>query len=131
MDFEVAHLKGLHFSGRAVRFVPLGPDERDEVLVQAAKAVGMDGTIMDLKRQEWKLGVLHMVKQVSAETVEDPNAADVKWKTYTPQTLEDVYTKIFTSKDHSMLMALFKMYHEVSDQEVNAIVGKVQTVSEA
>jgi len=114
-----------------VRFQPLGPDDRDDILVQAAKAIGMDGTMMDLKRMEWKLGVLAMVKQVSVDPCVEPNAAGVKWKTYTAQSLDAVYAELFTSKDHSALMAMFKLYHEVSDQEINSIVGKVQTVSEA
>lgn len=131
MDFVLLHLKGLHCSGRAVKFQPLDPDERDAILLLAAKEVGADGTMIDLKRMEWKYGVHKMIKQVSVEPVDgDPNDPSVKWKKHTPETMDQEYSKLFTAKDHALLTAAFRVYHEVSDQEVNAIVGKALTVSE-
>jgi len=128
-DYELIHLKGHKCSGRAVRFVPLDPDERDNVLLLAAKDVGSDGTYPELKRTEWKLGVHQMIKFVSTEPVTDPNASDIKWRKVTPAVLEESYKELFTAKDHALLMATFRMYHEVSDEEINAIVGKVVTVA--
>ncbi len=132
-DYEMIHLKGLYFSGRAVKFTPLDPEERDEVLLQAGKAMDAESTMIEMKRQEWKLGVLAMVKMVSDPIAPggDPLSADVKWTKLTAAALDERYKELFTAKDHAALTAVFRAFHEVSEQEINAIVGKVLTVSGA
>lgn len=130
MDYTLLHLKGNRCSRRAVRVIELLPDEKDDLMLQAAKAVGQDASIIELKKREWKMGVLSMIKQVSTEPVTgDPNGPDVKWKSYDYQTIETDYSKLFTSKDHALLVAAFRSFHEVTDDEVAAIVGKALPVS--
>lgn len=129
-DFELVHLSGFRCSGRAVRFVPLDPAEHEAVQLLATKDIEPSASMLDLKRIEWRLGVHQMIKQVSTEPVTDPNGADVKWRKVTPQVLDETYKDLFTAKDHQLLVALYRQYHDVSDEEIKAISGKVQTVSE-
>lgn len=129
-DYILLHLVGKRASGRAVRVQELGPDEKDDLMIQAAKSLGKDASILELKRREWKMGVLSMIKQVSTVPVKDANGADVKWKSYSYDELEEAYKTLFTSKDHSLLVAAFRHFHEVTEEEVDAIVGKALPVSE-
>lgn len=130
-DFEVVHLKGFACSGRAVRFVPLDPTEHESVQLLATKEIDeKTGTMIDLKRIEWRMGVHQMIKQVSAGPVADPNAADIKWIKVNPAMLDAQYKDFFKTKDHQLLIALYRQYHDVSDDEIKAISGKVLTVSE-
>jgi hypothetical protein len=130
-DFELVHLKGFRCSGRAVRFVPLDPTELETVQLLATKEIDATSSVIDLKRHEWKLGVHQMIKQVSltADPTMDPNGHDLKWKKVTPAVLDSEYKELFTAKDHQLLVALYRQYHDVTDEEIRAISGKVQTVS--
>ena len=129
-DFTLLHLKGSRCSKRAVRIQELLPDEKDDLMLQAAKLVGPSATILELKRREWKMGAIAMIKQVSLEPVAgDPNAASVKWKSYDYATLESDYDKLFTAKDHALLVAAYRSFHEVTEEEVDDIVGKALPVS--
>src|SRR6185312_8434929 len=120
MDYQLIHLKGKRCSGRAVRFVELDPDLKDELMLQAAKAVGKDSTVIELKRKEWKLGVLTIIKEVSVDPVKgDPNGGDVKWKKYTFDEIESAYSTLFTAKDHALLTATFRDFHEVTEEEID------------
>src|SRR5579859_5199862 len=110
-DYIQVHLKGMACSGRGVRMAQLTPTERDKILLLSAKEVGQEGTMIELKRAEWKNGVHQMIKQVTLTPVEDPNSPDVKWKQYTPQALDEAYEELFTAKDHNLLMAIFRTYN--------------------
>lgn len=130
-DFELVHLNSLRCSGRAVRFVPLDPAELEEVQMLASKEIDERSSFIDLKRAEWKYGVAQMIKEVSvqADPSMDPNGADIKWRKVTPAILDSEYKSLFTAKDHQLLVVLYRQYHDVSDEEIKAIAGKVQTVS--
>lgn len=130
-DFELAHLNARMCSGRAIRFMPLNPNEYEGVQILASKEIDAKSSIIDLKRLEWKYGVQQMIKEVSttADVVMDPNGPDVKWRKVTPQILEEEYSKLFNAKDHNVLVALYRQYHDVSEEELKLISGNVRTVS--
>lgn len=127
-DFEMVHLTGFKCSKRAVRFEMLDPDMRENIAALAAKEAGPDTSMIEYKRNEWKLGVHQMIRQVS-EPCDDPLDSKVRWKKYTAETLDEAYKELFTSKDHQILVSLFRQYHDVSDEEIKSIQGKVLTVS--
>jgi hypothetical protein len=129
-EFELVHLNATKCSGRAVRFVPLTPSEHEAVQMLATKEIDPTQSMIDLRRLEWKYGVHQMIKQVSVESVADPNGADVKWKKVTPAILDETFNSLFTAKDHQLLTALYRQYHDVTEEELKMISGKVQTVSE-
>lgn len=129
-DFEVVHLNAVKCSRRAVRFVPLDPAEHETVQLLATKDIDPTQSMLDLRRLEWKYGLHQMIKQVTVEPVTDPYAADVKWKKVTPAILDETFKELFTAKDNQVLTALYRQYHDVTEEELKMISGKVQTVSE-
>ena len=122
------HLKGKGFSGRAVRVRVLDPDEVSENLLAAAKLVGPQASIIELKKVEWRNGIKRMIQEISDPCV-DPMSPDMKWKKNTAGMLDDMGA-IFTSKDVLALEAIYRDYHEVIPDEVEAIAGKAVPVSE-
>lgn len=124
---EQYHLKGRHMSNRAVRVKMLDPTETEENLQAAAKIVGPDGLVLDLKKTEWRMGVKRFIVSFS-EPCEDPMAADVKWTKASPAVLDDMGS-VFTAKDLGVLEAIFRDYHEVNPAELEAIAGKALPVS--
>ena len=59
----------------------------------------------------------------------DPLAADLKWKTPKPGDFDE-FGKYFTPKDVAVMEAIFREFHEVTDEELKAITGKALPVSE-
>lgn len=121
------HLKGKGFSGRAVRVRTVDPIEVEDNLKGAAKLVGMDATVLELKKTEWRMGSKLMLVEVS-EPCEDPMAEGVKWRKVTPDILED-FGAYFTPKDAQVLEALYRDANELLPSELDAIVGKALPVS--
>jgi len=120
-------------SGRGVRVVELFPSEKDDVERKSAHEIGKDGTFSDLRLAMLRRGVYQMVKQVTASNgtkkAEDLLSPDTKWKVVDLSDLEDNYDKYFTSKDDAVLGRIYHKLHEISADEIDAIVGKAQTVS--
>lgn len=120
-------------SGRGIRFAELTPLERDKVLADAAKLVGKEATMLELRGLEHRLGVKAMLKaytEQSGLTDDDLIKPETKWKKVTIQELDDKYDSIFSAKDHAVLAALYVRYHDVTSEEVDKIVGKALPVSE-
>lgn len=124
------HLAGKYMSTRAVRVRGLEPIEAEQVLSDAAKIVGEEGTILELKKTQWRNGIKFMVVAIS-DPCEDPRKLDPKqWKKTTPQMLENL-GDFFTPKDIGVLEAVYRDFHEVNPEELKAITGKALPVSEA
>lgn len=120
-------------SGKGVRFKVLGPTEHEKLSIDAAKNVGSEATMLELKKLEWSMGVRRMITEVtvgtgyrSQDALLDP---EVKWKKVTTQDLDANYEEWFTAKDHAVLCEQFRTHHEVSMDELKAISGKVLEVS--
>ena len=125
---EEYHLKGKRMSGRAVHVEAMGPSDVENNLTAAAKLVGKEAPILELKKTEWRNGVKLFVRSFS-DPCEDPRALEPKqWKKVTPGMLDDMGA-YFTSKDIQVLEALFRDYHEVNPDELEAIVGKAVPVA--
>ncbi len=117
--------------GRGVQFKLLTPSEIGKVSQNAAKIVGTDATIIDLKKMEWLLGVKAMLCAVTvAKGLKTIVGKDIKWKELNAMDIDMEYDKLFGGKDSQVLEAVYRQYHEVSQSEVDAIVGKALPVSE-
>lgn len=122
------HLKGRGFSGRAVRLRELGPADISDNLTNAAKLVGPEATLIEMKKIEWTNGVKRMLAEIS-EACEDPLVDKVKWKKVSPADLDDLGS-YFKAKDVLALEAIFRENYEVVPSELAAITGKAVPVSE-
>lgn len=121
------HLKGRGFSGRAVRVRTLDPIEVEDNLKHAAKLVGMDATVLELKKTEWRMGSKLMLVEFT-EPCEDPLAPEVKWSKVGPSVLDD-FGAYFTPKDVQALEAIYRDANELLPSELDAITGKAIPVS--
>lgn len=125
------HLNAPACSGRGVRIKLLSPDETNQLMLDAAKILGSEGTMVELKKLEWSMGVRQMICSVTVQKgLKDVMGEDVSWKDYDRQLMDQEYKKLFGPKDDAILQALYRQYHEVSQAEVDAIAGKALPVLE-
>lgn len=121
-------------TGRGLKFRGLPPREHDTLMTEAGKLVGKDSSMIELKRKEWSLGVQKFIHSVTVEdgfkTSDDLRAEAVKWRRVTEQDLDSNFDEWFDAKDYAMMLDLFRQHHEISQDEVAAISGKVLEVSE-
>ena len=100
--------------------------EVDENLTAAAKLMGKSAEFFEIKKTEWRNGVKKFLVAVS-EPTDDPMTATFKKVDHS--TLDELYPKIFTAKDAQILEGLYRDFHEVSSDDLEAIVGKALPVS--
>jgi len=123
------HLKGKGHSGRAIRIGALLSHEVEDNLVAAAKLAGTEATPVEIKKIEWRNGVKLFIRSFT-EPCENPLAEDVKWKKSSVAIFDDEgLAKYFTAKDCQVLESLYREYHEVTQKELDDIVGKPLPVS--
>lgn len=125
-------LIGKNMSGRGVRFLPLLPPEHSKVMLDAAKQMGPESTVIELKSTEWTMGVRRMILAVTKETgLVDPLANGATWRKLNAAQIDEEYDTLFNSKDDAVLKGIYRDYHEVSADEIDTLRGKVIAVSEA
>ncbi len=123
------HLRGKGHSSRGVRVAALQSHEVEDNLIAAAKLAGPDATPIEIKKTEWRNGIKLFIKAYT-EPCENPLAADVKWKKASVSGFDDGgLAKFFTAKDCQILESLYRDYHEVTQKEMDDIVGKALPVS--
>lgn len=127
---EQYHLKGARHSGRAVRVESLDFAQVSQNLDDAVKFISEGATYAQLKKKEWALGITQFVKEISDPCV-DPMDPSVKWKKVTVADFEEGFGKFFSTKDMMALEAIYRDYHDLSKEELDAIVGKVKPVASA
>ena len=126
-------------SGRGVRFSLLSPADHDDVMLQAAKKVGQEASILELKKAEWRDGVMRMVKEVTVQTdcfsQESLLRPEVKWRKVSYVELEmdfneaDEDKRLLNAKDWMVLSEIYRTKHDVNLDEIKLIQGKVLAVS--
>ncbi len=120
-------------AGRGVRFEILDPTTRDQMLLAVATLAGEDDKKLAILRQ--REGVRRMLRAVTRDgnlTEEQILALpESAWTKVDAQGLADdeAYRKLFTTKDDELLCWLYRDYHEITKSDVDAIAGKVRTVS--
>lgn len=120
------HLKGKWHSKRVVQVRMLDAFEVEDNLTQAAKLLGKSAEFFEIKKTEWRNGVKRFLVSVS-EPVDNP--ADATMRKVNIADLDATFTELFTSKDQQVLEAMYRDFHEVSAEEVDAIVGKAIPVA--
>ena len=128
VSVEQYHLKGPRHSGRAVRLKELSSSDVNENLTQAAKLVSKDASVLELRKAEYRLGIQRFVVEIS-DACADPLDPTVKWKKVDPASFTEGLDSFFTAKDVQILEALYREYHEVSQQSLDDIMGKAIPVS--
>ncbi len=123
------HLKGKGHNGRAVQLEPLDPDDAENCLTMAAKLAGTEATPIEIKKTEWRTGSKLFIKKYT-EPTENPLAPDTKWLTPKVGQFDHDMAKYFSAKDCQVLEAIYREYHEVTQAELEAIMGKALPVSE-
>lgn len=134
MDCKQYHLKGSGFSGRGVRLRQLEPQEIDAVFRSAAKTAGTEATLADIRILEQHECVLRMIVEVTEKAGLDVLGPDTKWRKCTVAELDDEdgthrFGKLFTAKDTALLRRFYRDWHQLSENEIEAIAGKAQEVS--
>jgi len=122
-------------SGRGVKFRRLKPSEVDDVSLKAAKTVDKDASGLEFRYATLREGVRAMLtattKKSSFKKPEELLAEGVEWEPLDLAKLLDGYDDYFGNpKDDAILAEIYKTEHEVTKQEVEAILGKVLPVSE-
>lgn len=123
------HLNGKRMSGRAVRVKPVDPAQAEHNLANAAKLVGKEATMLELKKVEWRNGVKSFVVEYSDPCKDPMTLTDKQWHKVSVGTFDDL-GKFFTAKDMAFLEHLYREEHEINQDEVDAIAGKALPVSE-
>lgn len=128
-------------SGLGVRVRRFRPSEKDKNFRNAAIEAGEEATLYDLRSCELRSAVRNTLVQITEvgtyATMADLVEADQKalaekksiWRDVKATALEDEWDDLFDSRDDAMLIAIYKAAHEVSADDVRAIVGKALPVS--
>jgi hypothetical protein len=128
MKVQIVHLVGPGFSGRGVKLRKLSPTEKDDVYHAAAVQAGDDGKrFMFIRAREGVTKMLLGVTEPGLKTLDEVKAA--KW---TPLSVADLqtpdgpyyYDTLFSSKEDEILCAKFRREHEVTQGEIDTILGK-------
>lgn len=133
MDLLQVHLP----SKRAARFRLLTPTEHDEILLKAATLAGPSGSVAAIRTSQVRESLKAMLHSCTRKLVESLEEAarleKSEWVELNAQVLtipgDFQYDRAFTAKDDMVLSHLYTRYHELTKDEAEAIVGKVQTVS--
>lgn len=124
-------------TGRGVRVRTLSVEGRIKVSENAAIEVGKEGTLFQLRAREAIESVYAFVAEITEQTGFKTRDELIKagaaagWKKVTAEDLADNATKYFNSKDMSALSNVFKAMHDVTEKEVEDILGEAQEVTEA
>lgn len=130
MEHTQFHLNAPACSGRGVRVRMLSPDEANKVMADAARLVGPEASIIELKKTEWSLGVKAMLTEYTVEkNLPDLMKEGVQWRKVDRVFLDENYSKIFGAKDDAILQAIYRQFHEVSEKDIEAVVSKALPVS--
>jgi len=137
-------------SGLCVRYEKLLPKVVDQIKESVASELGKNASMLAFGRGVGRMGARSMVRYVSAEKLpvlgsfsskeqRDAYAAKKKelfeakidsplWKPYTYDALEAVWSELFDPKDDDTLVNLYSKFHTVSQNELEEIMGKEESV---
>jgi hypothetical protein len=124
------HLAGENHSWRGVRIRDLTTPQRRKVENDAAKLVGQDGSLMELRNETLAQALLLMVVEVTADPVETLNG-QAKWVKTPLASLSQPgeWDRLFTARDTQALERIYNQRHEMSLTEVELLSGKLLPVA--
>lgn len=124
-------LKGEGCSGRGVRVEVLTTAAREAIFESAAKDVGPEATMLDLRRREDRSGICAFVVAVSEKTgfKTKDELVGAAWKNVSAEHLEGKLGDYFTTKDVAALITIFRKLHDVTQKEIDDILGEALDVA--
>jgi len=121
-------------SGRGVRIRTLAPEQRANVLESTAKLLGGEATWIELRLREAIAGVCAMVAEITESggylKRDDLFGPSVQWKKVNAEHLTDRYGDYFVPKDVDALIKIFRTLHDVTETELENILGEALDVTE-
>lgn len=125
------HLSAKGCSGRGVRVRLLGPTEVDQATIDAAKQMGPEGVVAELRVLEASEFIKRMLVAYTEPNLSAEELLTANWIQADPSLIETEYGRIFNAKDDRVLYGLYRHYHQISAEEIDQIVGKAIDVAEA
>jgi|GEM_PF-3714861 len=122
-------LEGFGMSGRGVRLRQLDLALVHQVEEDAAKLVGKDGTAYGFNQAVLAEGVARMVAEVSDPTGDVPEGGSVEWHPVTLQQMKASAGTWFTARDFAVLEQMYSRLHQVSQSEIDTLLGKALPVT--
>lgn len=122
-------LDGFGMSSRGVRLRQLAPEGVHEVEEQAAKLIGPGATAYAFNQAVLSEGVARMVVEVSSPIRELPEGAEIDWQPVTLQQMKASAGSWFTARDVAVLEQMYSRLHQVSQSEIDTILGKALPVT--
>lgn len=118
-----------------VRMRTLSYAQTRQVFEEAIRSVGAEGSMFAARATEGEEGVRTALVAVTKKPVKD--AADLlkldasDWTVLTNEHLSQVgLEKYFSTKDVAVLVGAYRKLHDVTDKELDDILGEAQAVSE-
>jgi hypothetical protein len=118
------HLTGKGMSGRAVRLEVLTTTQIEAAEIAAARDVTSESLQLEYKNKFEKLCMVQMIKEYT-EKVTPEKLPEAKWNKSDPADL-DVrgLSTYFNTRDIPVLKTWFRTKHDVTQAEVDEVLGK-------
>jgi hypothetical protein len=113
-------------SGRGVRVRTLDGPQRAQIKTESAKDLGPDATNAEWYARESVLGIIATVTQVTkkAGMKKPEELLSAEWEKISAEDLEKKLGELFCAKDLAALEKIFRALHDVTDKEVDDILGE-------
>ena len=124
------HLNKKGMSRRAVRYAVLPTSKVEAAEKAAALEVTKDSTMAEFGSKAERFGMEMMIHSIS-EPASDVDLPKAKWHVMTPDHLALKWGDYFGVKDTSLLRALYRQEHSVTQAEADEILsGKVAVIED-
>ena len=130
-------LTGKYSSGRGVRMRMIDPAEKDRAANNAAQMMGKEATGIEysaaIERQILLTSIMAVTRQGS---LDKESVMTAEWEPMDFSKLELAgsefeYSRLFTAKDDSLLIAISRRMHGVTSEEVDALMGEAIPISDS
>lgn len=126
-------LKAKGCSGRGVRMRILDPVQRSDVRVETAKQLGPESTNAEWIARESVAGIVATVLEVTKAggyaKAADLLVPGVEWEKVGAERLQEHLAEYFNAKDLDALAKSFRAFHDISDKELEDILGEALDVT--
>ncbi len=120
-------------SGRGVRMRLLDSGTRMQIREEAAKELGESATIAQWQAREAVMGIVATVVEVTRKTgfKKADELLSAEWEKVSADDLEKRLADLFCAKDLDALARIFRTLHDVTEKEIEDILGEALDVAEA
>lgn len=131
--FKQFVLKAKGCSGRGIRMRILGPVKRAAIRAESAKQLDEQSTQAEWLARENVMGIIATVtettQKIGFKSTSELLGDGVEWKKLDPEDMEEHLADYFNAKDLDALAKTFRILHDVTDREVEDILGEAQDVT--